>query len=166
VGRTVTPVGKPDAGNQHVRFDERGRKTERTLQGSVTASVLDSTNTRVMVVYFSPRLLCRLDLVVRAISIRRRIASGRPGLSDCFEAQSSIRRSRSGYSRNPTGFPIPVGGRPRPRFFLLSIIDAMAIICYQKIMRAEQEPPLLPSSNPSHGGNPWPRLILFLPQLA
>jgi hypothetical protein len=24
VGRTVTPVGKPDAGNQHVRFDERG----------------------------------------------------------------------------------------------------------------------------------------------
>ncbi|HEV2972529.1 MAG TPA: hypothetical protein VGY55_21350, partial [Pirellulales bacterium] len=43
VGRTVTPVGKPDAGNQHVRFDERGRKTERTLQGSATASVLDST---------------------------------------------------------------------------------------------------------------------------
>jgi hypothetical protein len=26
VGRTVTPVGKPDAGNQHVRFDERGGK--------------------------------------------------------------------------------------------------------------------------------------------
>jgi hypothetical protein len=26
VGRTVTPVGKPDAGNQHVRFDERGRE--------------------------------------------------------------------------------------------------------------------------------------------
>jgi transposase-like protein len=25
--RTVTPVGKPDAGNQHVRFDERGRET-------------------------------------------------------------------------------------------------------------------------------------------
>jgi hypothetical protein len=40
----VTPVGKPDAGNQHVRFDERGRKTERALQGSATASVLDSTN--------------------------------------------------------------------------------------------------------------------------
>ena len=29
------------------------------------------------VVYFSPRLLCRFDLVVRAISIRRRIASDR-----------------------------------------------------------------------------------------
>ena len=50
MGRTVTPVGKPDAGNQHVRFDERGRKTERTLQGSVTASVLDSTNAGVAVV--------------------------------------------------------------------------------------------------------------------
>jgi hypothetical protein len=33
------------------------------------------------VFYFSPWLLCRFDLVVRAISIRRRIASGRPGLS-------------------------------------------------------------------------------------
>ena len=30
------------------------------------------------VVYFSPRLLCRFDLAVKAISIRRRMASGRP----------------------------------------------------------------------------------------
>ena len=43
MGRTVRPVGKPDAGDQHVRFDERGWKTERILQGSATASVLDST---------------------------------------------------------------------------------------------------------------------------
>jgi hypothetical protein len=46
VGRTVTPVGKPDAGNQHVRFDERGRETERALQSTATAPVLDSTVTR------------------------------------------------------------------------------------------------------------------------
>ena len=46
VGRTVTPVGKPDAGNQHVRFDERGRETERALQDSAAAPVLDSTNLR------------------------------------------------------------------------------------------------------------------------
>ena len=26
---TMKPVGKPDAGNPHVRFDERGRETER-----------------------------------------------------------------------------------------------------------------------------------------
>jgi len=43
VGRTVTPVGKPDAGNQHVRFDERGRETERAPQSTTTAPVLDST---------------------------------------------------------------------------------------------------------------------------
>ena len=48
MGRTVRPVGKPDAGNQHVRFDERGRKTERSLQGSVTASVLDSTDLKIL----------------------------------------------------------------------------------------------------------------------
>ena len=29
VGRAMKPVGKPDAGNPHVRFDERGRETER-----------------------------------------------------------------------------------------------------------------------------------------
>jgi hypothetical protein len=46
VGRTVTPVGKPDAGNQHVRFDERGRETERALQSTATAPVLDSTKTK------------------------------------------------------------------------------------------------------------------------
>jgi hypothetical protein len=34
----------------------------------------------VAIVYFSPRLLCRFDLAVRAISIRRRIASERKGL--------------------------------------------------------------------------------------
>jgi hypothetical protein len=27
VGLAVKPVGKPDAGNPHVRFDERGRET-------------------------------------------------------------------------------------------------------------------------------------------
>src|SRR5918911_1296531 len=29
VSLEVKPVGKPDAGNPHVRFDERGRETER-----------------------------------------------------------------------------------------------------------------------------------------
>jgi len=33
-------LGKPDAGNPHVRFDERGRETEWI---STTAPVLDST---------------------------------------------------------------------------------------------------------------------------
>jgi hypothetical protein len=37
-------------------------------------------------IYLLPRLLCRFDLVVKAISIRRRIASGRPGLSGWLEA--------------------------------------------------------------------------------
>jgi hypothetical protein len=36
----VKPVGKPDAGNPHVRFDERGGETGRV---SDTAPFLDST---------------------------------------------------------------------------------------------------------------------------
>ena len=28
VGLAMKPVGKPDAGNRHVRFDERGEETE------------------------------------------------------------------------------------------------------------------------------------------
>jgi RNA-directed DNA polymerase len=43
VGPTVMPVGKTDAGDQHVRFDERGRETGRSLPSTATASVLDST---------------------------------------------------------------------------------------------------------------------------
>ena len=51
------------------------------------------------VVYFSPRLLCRFDLLGRAISIRRRIASDREGLSFCCLAQVSIADRVLGGSR-------------------------------------------------------------------
>jgi hypothetical protein len=40
----MKPVGKPDAGNPHVRFDERGGETE--LPQAVTAPFLDSTSGR------------------------------------------------------------------------------------------------------------------------
>jgi hypothetical protein len=37
------PVGEPDAGNPHVRFDERGWETERRRMAQATAPILDST---------------------------------------------------------------------------------------------------------------------------
>ena len=43
----MKPVGKPDAGNPHVRFDERGGETGRV---SDTAPLLDSTTFRDRVV--------------------------------------------------------------------------------------------------------------------
>ena len=44
VGLTVKPVGKLDAGNPHVQFDERGRETERLAQRpQATAPFLNST---------------------------------------------------------------------------------------------------------------------------
>jgi hypothetical protein len=46
-------------------------------------------DTCVAMVYFSLRLLCRFDLAVKAISIRRRIAFEREGLSFCCLAQPS-----------------------------------------------------------------------------
>ena len=39
----VKPVGKPDAGNRLVRFDERGWETERCRMAEATAPILDST---------------------------------------------------------------------------------------------------------------------------
>jgi hypothetical protein len=39
----MKPVGKPDAGNPHVRFDERGRETGRCRTAQATAPFLDST---------------------------------------------------------------------------------------------------------------------------
>ena len=40
---TMKPVGEPDAGNPHVRFDERGWETERCQMAQATAPILDST---------------------------------------------------------------------------------------------------------------------------
>src|SRR5438045_2098084 len=37
VSLTMKSVGKPDAGNRHVRFDERGEETERCRTAQVTA---------------------------------------------------------------------------------------------------------------------------------
>jgi hypothetical protein len=44
---TVKPVGEPDAGDRHVRFDERGWETERRRMAQVTAPILDSTEAAV-----------------------------------------------------------------------------------------------------------------------
>ncbi len=40
----VKPVGEPDAGNPHVRFDERGGETGRCRMAQATAPLLDSTS--------------------------------------------------------------------------------------------------------------------------
>jgi hypothetical protein len=40
----VKPVGEPDAGNPHVRFDEQGWETERCRMAQATAPILDSTD--------------------------------------------------------------------------------------------------------------------------
>jgi hypothetical protein len=39
----MKPVGKPDAGNRPVRFDERGQETECCQMAQATAPVLYST---------------------------------------------------------------------------------------------------------------------------
>jgi hypothetical protein len=44
---TMKPVGEPDAGNPHVRFDERGWETERCRMAEAIAPVLNSTRTGV-----------------------------------------------------------------------------------------------------------------------
>src|SRR5271165_6851987 len=43
-GPAVKSVGKPDALIGHVRFDERGRETERLAKPQAAAPFLDSTN--------------------------------------------------------------------------------------------------------------------------
>jgi hypothetical protein len=40
----MKPVGKPDAGNRPVRFDERGGETGRCRMAQATAPLLDSTH--------------------------------------------------------------------------------------------------------------------------
>src|ERR1044071_7940510 len=66
VGLEMKPVGKPDAGNPHVRFDERGRETGQCA----TAPVLDSTGRRQEAAY-SGRY-------VRIAAARHRASGGYP----------------------------------------------------------------------------------------
>jgi hypothetical protein len=42
VSHSVKPVGEPDAGDRHVRFDERGWETGRCRMARATAPILDS----------------------------------------------------------------------------------------------------------------------------
>jgi hypothetical protein len=68
-------------------FSSINSSGRRSIRASALSIKLASFCRRLAVVYFSPRLLCRFDLAVRAISIRRRNASERQGLSFCCLAR-------------------------------------------------------------------------------
>ena len=68
---TVKPVGEPDAGNPHVRFDERGWETERCRMAQATAPILDSTD---LVINFKMAKALGLDVPLHA----RLSLSGQP----------------------------------------------------------------------------------------
>src|SRR5215469_6480359 len=80
-------------------------------------------NTRVAVVYFSPRLLCRFDLALSANSTSWRIASEREGLSGCCFAQVSIADLSVGERRIADTGSLPVAGRPRFLFGSTFFVD-------------------------------------------
>ena len=67
------------------------------------------------------------NLLPSANSIRRRIASEREGLSSCCLAQLSIADVIAGGSRTVKTGSCPVAGRPR--FFCVTAIDFLVIIC-------------------------------------
>ena len=59
----MKPVGKPDAGNPHVRFDERGRETEPLAKSlNATAPFLDSTGIRCIGAENQRKLFCENNL--------------------------------------------------------------------------------------------------------
>ena len=58
----VKPVGEPDAGDRHVRFDERGWETERCRMAEATAPILDSTFSDVSRVRLKSAKLAKADI--------------------------------------------------------------------------------------------------------
>ena len=60
---TVKPVGEPDALIGHVRFDERGWKTECCQPAQATASILDSTAEGL---HYETLAICRTLALARA----------------------------------------------------------------------------------------------------
>src|SRR6516225_41057 len=67
---TMKPVGEPDAGDRHVRFDERGWETERCRMAQVTAPILDSAKADMPRCPLFVRFGCKADLP-RASEARR-----------------------------------------------------------------------------------------------
>jgi hypothetical protein len=59
----VNPVGKPDAGDPHVRFDERGRKTELVRTSVYGASDNPEQTAQSSPVTTSYRVRPRLHLI-------------------------------------------------------------------------------------------------------
>jgi len=53
------------------------------------------------------------------------MASGREGTGFCSKIHRSSRLSNSGWRRSPTFGPMPVGGRPRLRFFSSFLVSAI-----------------------------------------
>jgi hypothetical protein len=73
----VKPVGEPDAGDRHVRFDERGWETARCRMAQATAPILDSTDEQ------DPRLPWKFGGVVTTQATGAAgLAQGRHGPSD------------------------------------------------------------------------------------
>ena len=99
---TVKPVGKPDAGNRHVRFDERGWETERCRMAQATAPLLDSTT------------------VGLARPIRRRQPPPKAVLIDCYLVcfRICVQPTHKSTRRYPAQLPPRIrSGRKVYRFF-------------------------------------------------
>jgi hypothetical protein len=101
--------------------------------------------------YLSP-LCCPLTLIFSAISISRRIASEREGLSFCCLAQLSISDLSAAESRSAETGVSPVRGRPR--FFRTTGIDFRILLYYVKGKPVESgnfPPALTQATEVSHG---------------
>jgi hypothetical protein len=73
------PVGEPDAGNPHVRFDERGWETERRRMAQATAPILDSTEAAVCCGATSGRVL-EILWTRRDFRVKQRAQHGQRGI--------------------------------------------------------------------------------------
>ena len=113
------PVGEPDAGNRHVRFDERGGETERCHMAQATAPLLD----------FTPPLRNSTSFwhiampaagSVHAIVSRRRTAAAASAAS---WSPPPRRRSRAAALPSDGGCATPTDGRGRfPRRSAPSVV--------------------------------------------
>jgi len=81
---TVKPVGEPDAGDRHVRFDERGWETERCRMAQATVPILDST--------ISEELIRAGNVGIVAGSGRAQEPKRARGATQCFVVQAGQRR--------------------------------------------------------------------------
>jgi hypothetical protein len=158
----MKPVGKPDAGNPHVRFDERGRETGQLHFAQATAPFLDSTPGAPKAgaqVQAKPTSFAKATVAIGKVHRGERAISRKPPRREGRRVPPEHEVSRT--VRNFSGARAPGAAVTRPSLRPLSIRGRESSKARANFVE-RMESTVLSTSLRAKRGNPVPRLRLWI----